>query len=160
MACVMCCATQPLICCLASACTYRSPGSPSRFLIVARMVHAPVRCRYFDDGSGICVPCLYPCATCSSATTCTSCSLTGTTQFFLSGATCVSSCPEGTYGDVGSNMCRPCASTCWACTGPSDALCTLCLAPLRQLTGPAPATCDCVPGCVPSLALCWVHRST
>jgi hypothetical protein len=126
-------------------------------------MHPRVRNRYYDDGSGSCVPCSGLCATCSSATTCTSCGVVATVQLYLrgaGGAACVSSCPDGTFGDVTTSMCRPCAASCSTCAGPNESQCTSCLAPPRQLTGPAPAACGCMPGCVSPhglVQLQWCH---
>jgi hypothetical protein len=70
-----------------------------------------------------------------------------TPPMFLSAGACLTACPFGSYGDATDRMCKPCASTCGSCAGPSDSQCTSCLAStIRQLAGSAPAACDCMLG--------------
>jgi hypothetical protein len=87
-------------------------------------------------------------------------------QLYLSGATCVSSCPGGTVGDVTTSMCRPCDTTCGTCAGPGDLDCTSCFpTTYRQLEGPAPSKCACAPGSVAACQglsqapVCIQHKS-
>lgn len=72
--------------------------------------------------SGSCLPCDVKCSLCSvSATNCQECK----TGFFLSGSTCVATCPTGQYGDSVLKICVNCDPSCSACTGTS-VNCTSC----------------------------------
>lgn len=58
----------------------------------------------------VCSACASTCLTCSNlATNCTSCS----SPYFLSNFTCISSCPNGTFGL--SNLCQACDVSCLTC---------------------------------------------
>ena len=68
-----------------------------------------------------CTPCDTSCLTCQNQTTfCLSCSST-----FLYNNTCVTTCPDGFYGD-GYNACVSCALSCLTCSGGTALDCTSC----------------------------------
>ncbi|GBF99980.1 hypothetical protein Rsub_13112 [Raphidocelis subcapitata] len=73
----------------------------------------------------VCALCTAPCATCSRATKCLSC--TGALYLDKKTKTCAASCPAATY-DAGGNVCRPCNPQCTACTGELWSDCTACAA--------------------------------
>ncbi|GBF98274.1 pro convertase subtilisin kexin type 5 [Raphidocelis subcapitata] len=65
-----------------------------------------------NPNNRICAPCTSPCATCSAwgPNSCVTCAAPN----FLSGSTCVTTCPSGSYGDTTSRTCIACGSGLWA----------------------------------------------
>ena len=65
-----------------------------------------------------CLACSSSCMTCNAnSTNCTSCN---SGKFLVTTSdswSCESTCPHGTYGDTGSNICKPCDSNCASCIG-------------------------------------------
>lgn len=77
-----------------------------------------------DEGkyplNGVCENCNSTCVACATTNkdTCTKCGHTGFE--YLSGTTCVGTCPDGTFGNTVSNTCDSCDSTtakCQTCSG-------------------------------------------
>ena len=123
------------------ALAYHSVLHPVSACLSLSLMPSP-RARYYDDGSGLCQPCLSPCNTCSSLTACTSC----VGSRLLYAGTCVQTCPDGLYGDTATRLCMQCAPSCGTCVTGSPEACTSCSAALdRQLVGSAPARCGCAP---------------
>uniref|UniRef100_A0A8C9V0U4 Proprotein convertase subtilisin/kexin type 5b n=1 Tax=Scleropages formosus TaxID=113540 RepID=A0A8C9V0U4_SCLFO len=79
---------------------------------------------FFRDDKRRCKKCHSPCETCvgSRIDQCTSCKL----GYHLNEGTnsCVSSCGESCYLDLGANICRKCSENCRKCT--SSSICTEC----------------------------------
>jgi proprotein convertase subtilisin/kexin type 5 len=75
---------------------------------------------------GVCTLCQSPCVTCSQTTTqCTSCISTATPQVYLSGSSCVQSCPTSTYANSTLQQCVACESPCSTCN--SKTICQSCV---------------------------------
>ena len=75
----------------------------------------------------ICVACTSPCGTCSiTQTNCTGCLSTLSPAQYLTGNSCVGTCPDTFYGSVSTLTCTPCVGTCYTCTSSSS--CTSCVA--------------------------------
>lgn len=73
----------------------------------------------------VCYYCISSCASCTSASVCTSCQKVAGQPYYLdSSGTCVVICPTGTYADV-SLTCISCTSPCVTCSG-GTSLCTSC----------------------------------
>ena len=80
-----------------------------------------------DTTNHICVPCNVACVLCSDGThtQCTACS----PGYFLQpspSTVCLNACPDGYWGNSGSNSCDACNAACAICTGPSDTQCSAC----------------------------------
>ena len=80
-----------------------------------------------DTTNHICVPCNVACVLCSDGThtQCTACS----PGYFLQpspSTVCLNACPDGYWGNSGSNSCDTCNAACAICTGPSDTQCSAC----------------------------------
>ena len=107
--------------------------------------------QYRIEGSDSCGRCAVVCGACSGpgASECTSCDVGG--SLFLSGSSCVSACPAGTYSNERTQTCTPCTA-CGAdayqvetCGGGRDATCaglTQCLAGREFERVAATATSD------------------
>jgi proprotein convertase subtilisin/kexin type 5 len=81
----------------------------------------------YDGGSGACKPCAIYCKTCSSsALDCQSCKSLGGVGYYLSGTSCLISCPEGTFKNSSALTCDVCPSGCPSCFGPTLADCYSC----------------------------------
>lgn len=97
---------------------------------------------YVDISLMSCEACKHPCVTCISATKCLSCAL----GYYLypNGTSCVdySRCPQGTFPDASSRMCKECHSSCMSCIGGNVDDCTSCntTANYLELTSP-PGIC-------------------
>ncbi|GBG00465.1 pro convertase subtilisin kexin type 5-like [Raphidocelis subcapitata] len=65
-----------------------------------------------NPNNRICAPCTAPCATCSAwgPNACATCAAPN----FLSGTTCVSTCPWGQHGDTTTRTCVACTAGFWA----------------------------------------------
>ena len=89
--------------------------------------------------SGVnCLDCDAGCRSCAtSAATCTSCS----SPQFLSGSSCVSVCPAGTYASAADRKCHPCTSPCATCSSALTSTCESCVAPLLLDGGVCRASC-------------------
>ncbi len=59
---------------------------------------------------------------------CTVCALYNSIQYVLSGTTCYTACPAGTYQNS-TNTCASCASSCTTCNGTSSTNCVTCTLP-------------------------------
>ena len=81
--------------------------------------------KLYRDGK-FCVPCVYPCLTCSSKTICQSC----VSDYYLNQKTfeCViaENCPERTFAHYDSQICQYCDKACLSCTGFSNYDCKEC----------------------------------
>jgi proprotein convertase subtilisin/kexin type 5 len=77
------------------------------------------------QSNGFCVDCVYPCSTCSSITTCSSCAYSSTNQTYYYNGSCQSSCPSGTYGDDVTLVCKTCVFPCQNCLNTRQ--CTSCI---------------------------------
>lgn len=75
------------------------------------------------------------CESCSTGTTCDSCS----GSRYLSGSSCVTSCPSGTYADTSSNTCVSCTSPCSTCSK-SSTNCTKCVSPFVEFENKCDST--------------------
>lgn len=82
----------------------------------------------YANASHVCLDCDETCGTCSgpSSTDCLSC--THATFSFLSGSSCVGSCPNATFVDMqtGAAACLPCHASCAECSGSSSTSCVSC----------------------------------
>lgn len=66
--------------------------------------------------NGICTNCTSPCSTCIDYLTyCLSC-LTLNPPVFLSGSSCLNTCPDTFYANSSSLICASCVPPCWTCT--------------------------------------------
>ena len=74
----------------------------------------------------VCSLCSTTCATCSAVNTCLTCKFIGTATAYLSGTTCVTSCPTATFADPVNNVCTACTPGCTACFGSGLTFCTAC----------------------------------
>jgi len=75
----------------------------------------------------LCQPCSAACSVCtSSAFNCSSCQSVNGVAYFLSGSSCIISCPVGQYGRINDFTCVTCATGCASCTGPSSTDCQSC----------------------------------
>lgn len=77
---------------------------------------------YYTNNNTNCTQCAAKCrGTCTDATVCTSCTLTGSNKAYLLNSTCYSNCPNNYFNDdnagSGPNICMPCAAQCLTCTG-------------------------------------------
>lgn len=90
--------------------------------------------KYFLSGS-ICSPCISPCGSCTSQTTCLSC-----VEGFWNGSACSSVCPSGTYADSSLNSCENCVG-CLTCIN-SSTICTSCSGSLILFDGSCISTCS------------------
>ena len=75
---------------------------------------------FFNPVTAFCEPCVAPCKTCSSATSCSTC-IPGYT---VSGTQCNINCAPGFYRNTLLNVCQQCSDSCMACTSNLD--CTSC----------------------------------
>jgi len=74
----------------------------------------------YKDSTGTCQACVYPCQTCTSSITCTSCAAdTGTgSTLNLYNNECLSSCPSGTIpSTTTAPICLDCDPSCLTCSG-------------------------------------------
>lgn len=76
--------------------------------------------KYFANGL-VCSQCSSSCATCSNATTCDTCA-TG----FFQNQQCLTTCPDGYFGNAISKQCTPCNAACTTCTGSKITQCGGC----------------------------------
>jgi proprotein convertase subtilisin/kexin type 5 len=90
-----------------------------------------------------CLPCHPSCLECSKAgsQSCTKCGnhkdvLEKDIPLFLHSGVCLKACPPGTYVDVTSQVCKPCASPCSTCIGSGNEDCLSCVSGLYRLGGP------------------------
>lgn len=94
----------------------------------------------------ICLQCISPCATCSNATTCLTCS--DPALYFYLGQ-CLATCPPlTTIANATAKVCDPCSSTCLTCVNTTTTCltCNVAVAPfLVQATG------ECLTACVSPL---------
>ena len=90
--------------------------------------------------SKICVLCDLKCITCAgTATNCSSCTASGADAAYLSGNTCVLSCPSTTFGNNTTRTCNSCPSNCNNCT--SSTVCTTCTSPYLLLSTSCVSSC-------------------
>lgn len=73
------------------------------------------------DSVCVCTPCSYPCKFCLSQTQCLSC-----VSGYLSGSSCIPSCPSSHYGNSTSQKCLTCSSLFSNCLECSELSCTSC----------------------------------
>jgi proprotein convertase subtilisin/kexin type 5 len=74
----------------------------------------------------ICLACLFTCGTCSiNQYNCTSCLATLSPKQYLTGNSCVQTCPDTFYGNISTLLCTQCPSPCYTCS--STSICTSCL---------------------------------
>lgn len=84
---------------------------------------SPCNSGFFLSADGLnCTKCNILCLECiTDAVTCSICNTVAPNIAYLSGTTCVKTCPDGTFPDTnngtGPNMCLPCSSLCVKCTG-------------------------------------------
>ncbi|XP_031505761.1 uncharacterized protein LOC116268094 [Nymphaea colorata] len=84
------------------------------------------------NGANLCVACPTGCDTCSytlGSVTCSKCKTVSSTNFYLSGTSCVQKCPGGTYGGTDANgdpACVGCHSDCATCNGAGASACLTC----------------------------------
>lgn len=104
-----------------------------------------------------CVNCLTPCATCSSATICSSC-LSG--YYFLGNTTCTTTCTPGTtIANNATNICDPCNPICLSCVGTVNT-CNACNSPLVFYNGSCQSSCPPGGTLAPYLGICTPCAST
>ena len=92
---------------------------------------SPAECEGGDCECSHQTHCIDSCATCEAdqPTQCTGCKLVGDLRLLdVRAASCVSSCPPGTYLNHALRQCLACDSTCKECMGPSSTQCTHCAA--------------------------------
>lgn len=71
--------------------------------------------------SGVCIPCEFPCKTCEKSTkNCTSC----INNLYLLSNQCVQHCPQGTFKENNSYICKSCDFPCISCI--SQEICSEC----------------------------------
>lgn len=84
---------------------------------------------FLSNGGSNCTKCSNYCTICDTiATNCSECTLNGTYMAYLSGSSCVTTCPNQTYPDTGGglvNLCLPCDISCMTCTA-SPSPCSSC----------------------------------
>ena len=80
----------------------------------------------YDGGSGKCLQCSVYCKKCTSLTACSACNSLGGVGYYLSGSSCIASCPAGKYGQVPSYTCTSCDPGCSTCYGPALTQCYSC----------------------------------
>ena len=99
---------------------------------------------YYSNGVSY-LACDTSCLTCSGAgaNLCVTCNATSTLRY-LSGSTCVSSCPSGTYASA-SRVCTACNSNCATCIT-SSKNCTSCTSPLLLFIANATCVSSCPSG--------------
>lgn len=68
--------------------------------------------------SNTCDPCTPGCSSCFGAglSSCTTCDIVAAVQYYLSGATCSSTCSTGQYALAINSTCQPCDVSCYTCT--------------------------------------------
>ena len=88
-----------------------------------------------DSGSNTCKLCYQYKSTAPTENTCKTCnggnpnnclSCNSTTFLNPINKKCVISCPGGYYGDIGTNTCNSCDTTCYTCSGGASTQCTAC----------------------------------
>ena len=88
--------------------------------------------QYIDDTNSpnACLMCDANCVACfGTSTNCTQASGCKVNNFFNNATnSCVSVCPNGTFGNVVTKFCENCASGCALCYGPALTQCTKCMA--------------------------------
>lgn len=83
----------------------------------------------YADARGQCQSCHPSCRNCNdgSASSCTECGTKDDRQLlFLHKGECKAACPNGLFGETGSQECKPCDATCGSCSGPLSSECTSC----------------------------------
>merc|ERR1711892_689652 len=78
------------------------------------------------DAAGVCQACHSSCQSCfgSSFNQCSACH--GDKKQFLSSGQCLDTCPEGSYREGLSYLCKPCHASCTSCTGEGSGKCKAC----------------------------------
>ena len=63
----------------------------------------------YDDGNGRCQKCSIYCSNCTgSADNCLNCTILGGVGYYLSGSSCIATCPNGTYANTSTLECSAC----------------------------------------------------
>ncbi|CDW84379.1 neurohypophysial n-terminal domain containing protein [Stylonychia lemnae] len=85
-----------------------------KYLTAARTCVDECEINTFPSDTGYCYPCDSACKNCfgSSSTACTACS----PGYYLTGTSCVTSCPNPFFSDDSSNKCEVCSYFCEQCT--------------------------------------------
>ncbi|CAG9329240.1 unnamed protein product [Blepharisma stoltei] len=98
-------------------------------------------------GDGLtCLSCINPCATCSSASVCTSCTVKksapnyGANTYLNADGTCTVTCPDSTFANSTSYTCDACSPSCSKCSQ-SASYCTSCNSPLLLQSGKCVSSC-------------------
>lgn len=79
---------------------------------------------YYNPVKGLCEPCPYPCASCSSNTVCYSC--IPPYMYLAASKQCVITCPSGYLPDPMKTSCIQCSPACASCDSGSPDYCTKC----------------------------------
>lgn len=90
------------------------------FLVVPCLMLSCTPRQYTDTINNLCMPCHYSCATCSTATVCSSCEAVDHRE--LSGELCL---PQNGYFDNGTATCAACSMNCLVCSNNTN--CLVCL---------------------------------
>ena len=83
---------------------------------------------YGDSSTSLCTVCPVGCSACSgsgNSITCSACQTVSGVNYYLSGDSCVTSCPATKYGSSG--QCTGCDSTCQTCNGGAANNCLTCV---------------------------------
>lgn len=82
---------------------------------------------YYRSSTYVCKQCSAQCSSCSvTANNCTSCPASNLLQTAGTGSICSPRCAASFYPNTTSQICKPCNSTCFNCTGPASDQCTSC----------------------------------
>jgi len=81
---------------------------------------------YASSLTNQCTICPPVCSTCTSNSSCQSCKSLNGMAYFLTGSSCLFSCPQGQYGDVPTLKCLSCAIGCSSCFGGDVNSCSSC----------------------------------
>ena len=109
------------VCTSSTICTVCDSG----FGLLNSSCFSPCPDGYWLENGTICSLCDPFCALCStSATDCSSCTVSGANEAFLLGSACINPCPTATFGNTTNHQCESCPGNCTTCT--SSLICTVC----------------------------------
>ena len=126
-----------------------NPLTPQLYLLNSQCQQNCSPTTYANSSNFQCTPCVSPCVSCSAIADCSSC-IPGK---FLYGTSCISPCPAGYVGVVGSGACQACTENCKTCSGAVNS-CLTCVNGSYFL----PSSSSCVSSCEPSLFIDYANQ--